>query len=966
MQTINAAQFLSALGRTSMQAGVLVLVVLLAQWLFRRRLTPRWRCALWLLVVVRLMLPLSLASSTSIFNWFPAWNGRTTPTAPSSEVAKATPPVSLETSFGGLVAPQVVTKEMPSAQPEIRVETAKVTVPQVAIETHIKTPAARQISWSTVAVVIWFAGVVILLAHILVSSVRLARRFAHLPSMTDPAVLAVLEDCRKLLGVRTKLAVVESEDMSSPALQGLIHPQLLLPKKFTGNFSLRELRHIFLHELAHVKRRDLWMNWLVALLQVVHWFNPLVWLAFARWRADRELACDAMALEAAGTEHRQDYGRTILRLLENFTHQTAVPGMVGILEDKRQLKRRIEMIARFKPSPYWSVSALALVAVIAAGCLTDAQTHGTSGQSQIKSGQSVNLPATNALNVKGAQMLDLAPFQKEPVQALRGVTYMFNTITGRQTFDGLPFQINGQVVLFGQTFLINEGRNYPESVEGIRVGRKFDELHLIHYCDWLDAEGRPLARFRLNYADGSKYEFAILYGAHVRDWYQQLTEEHEQMSDPDTKIIWRSNGPNSPINCFRLFKSVIRNPYPQKKVKTLDIISTRSSSSYALMAATVAATDPARPVTPPLAWVKPQTFDSSLIVRAVDKLSGKPIEGATVIPLFGLYSGWNWAIPLYTSTNGEGVLRYPSGKMSFFTITIKKDGYVSNTKQWQMDSISNAIVCQLSPDIGKIGGVVLDEAGRPVAGAEVRLNNSFWGTVLENQEVLPSEPVKTDATGHWSIQGLPEKYQDFSVTVTHPDFPEAQFSAYGPKTIRFSGPHIAVADLFSGKAVLKLLNGYRIVGTVRNQSGKPLAGATVLAGCSSYTSGAVKTNTDARGNYSLRNLGLGENYLTFSAPGCSPEFRTVTIAKTNAALDVVLKPGKIVHGRVVDTAGKPVAGAEVSYGGLVDQNGIFNSRALEWRTQTDANGEFVWDSAPDEAINLTITRSGYMIGMGAG
>jgi len=49
METVNAAQFLSALGRISMQAGVLVLVVLLAQWLFRRQLTPRWRCALWLL-----------------------------------------------------------------------------------------------------------------------------------------------------------------------------------------------------------------------------------------------------------------------------------------------------------------------------------------------------------------------------------------------------------------------------------------------------------------------------------------------------------------------------------------------------------------------------------------------------------------------------------------------------------------------------------------------------------------------------------------------------------------------------------------------------------------------------------------------------------------------------------------------------------------------------------------------------
>src|ERR1039458_331827 len=119
METINAAQFLSALGRISVQAGVLVLVVLLAQWFFRRRVTPRWRCALWLLVVVRLMLPLSLNSPTSIFNWLPDWNGRTTPAPLSSRVVNVTPPPVLpETSFGGLVYQPGVTKEIPSVQPD--------------------------------------------------------------------------------------------------------------------------------------------------------------------------------------------------------------------------------------------------------------------------------------------------------------------------------------------------------------------------------------------------------------------------------------------------------------------------------------------------------------------------------------------------------------------------------------------------------------------------------------------------------------------------------------------------------------------------------------------------------------------------------------------------------------------------------------------------------------------------------
>ena len=120
-----------------------------------------------------------------------------------------------------------------------------------------------------------------------------------------------------------------------------------------------ELRFVFLHEFAHLKRRDVVLNRLTTALQVLHWFNPLVWLAFARMRADRELACDALALACAGESERQACGATILRLLEQFTRPVAVPGLVGILEDKHQLRRRIVAIAGFRRPSRWSALVFA-------------------------------------------------------------------------------------------------------------------------------------------------------------------------------------------------------------------------------------------------------------------------------------------------------------------------------------------------------------------------------------------------------------------------------------------------------------------------------------------------------------------------------------------------------------------------------------------------------------------------------
>jgi len=379
METLNLSAPLTALGRASLQAGLLVLLVLLAQWLFRGQLTPRWRSALWLLVVVRLLLPVSFTSATSVFNLLPrpAPPFATERMQPEVVPAPTEPPPRLATrpppAFSPVVRPANTAEVLP-APPEV-VPAASPALP-VAARAPAPVPAqtGAPFAWPALLLVIWLAGAALLAAHVIVTSLRMARRVSRSRPIEDAAVLAVLEDCRRRVGVRTALPVVECAGVSSPALCGLRRPRLLLPPGFAARFSARELRFVFLHELAHLKRRDLWLNWLVAGLQIVHWFNPLLWFGFARWRTDRELACDALALEAAGEGQNREYGQTILRLLESFTHRSAAPGLVGILEDKRQLQQRLRMIANFKPGRRYGLLSAALLAVLAAVSLTDAQT----------------------------------------------------------------------------------------------------------------------------------------------------------------------------------------------------------------------------------------------------------------------------------------------------------------------------------------------------------------------------------------------------------------------------------------------------------------------------------------------------------------------------------------------------------------------------------------------------------------
>jgi beta-lactamase regulating signal transducer with metallopeptidase domain len=365
--------------KSSAQASVLVLVVLAVQWLCGRRLPARWRHALWWLVVIRLALPLAPASGLSLFNWA-SWRPAAPVRQPQGPAFRETipPAVSeapavprLEFTAADLSGSRVA--EPAESAPGVRGPGAGEPVLEIAVLEHPSPahPAAGP-GWPTWLGWLWAAGVVVLAGRLGYIVIRLRRALAEAGPLADGEALRVLEESRALLGVRRSLPVLETPAVSSPALCGLWRPRLLLPPGLVGKFTPAELRLVFLHELAHLQRRDIAVNWLTTLLQLVHWFNPLVWLAFQRMRADSELACDAVVLSVTEAGAQRAYGQTIIKLLEGVARPAVTPGLVGILEDPNQMQVRIRRIARFRPTRR-RVGFTGLTAVVLGWvCLTDA------------------------------------------------------------------------------------------------------------------------------------------------------------------------------------------------------------------------------------------------------------------------------------------------------------------------------------------------------------------------------------------------------------------------------------------------------------------------------------------------------------------------------------------------------------------------------------------------------------------
>jgi len=316
--------------QTTLQASLLIFLILLVQLMLRGKLGVGWHYCLWLLLLIRLVLPWAPESRVSIFNLF-----------------------------------QILIERGPS---ELVTGNSAIAAGNSAVEHQ-----ALGHIFVNMLPIIWLFGALVLLCYMFFSNLVFWISVSRERPLADQKILGLVHNCKSQMCIRMALRIVVTDRVKSPALFGFLRPALLLPVGMIETLSLEKLRYVFLHELAHLKRHDILVAHIVSLLQILHWFNPLVWLAFYRMRADRELACDALVLSTMDADEPKKYGRTIVSLVELFYQNRYLPAMVGIMEDKLQLKRRILMIARFKKiSKKWSLVAVLVIALIGAVALTNA------------------------------------------------------------------------------------------------------------------------------------------------------------------------------------------------------------------------------------------------------------------------------------------------------------------------------------------------------------------------------------------------------------------------------------------------------------------------------------------------------------------------------------------------------------------------------------------------------------------
>ncbi len=294
----------------SISAGWMILAVVLLRVILKR--APKWvNVLLWGIVAVRLICPFSVESVLSLI--------------PSAET----------------ISPGIMMDPTPAVR--TGVPALNSTINPIIAGSLAPAPGASanplQI-WIPVLSIVWTLGITALILYTAVSYWRLRRRLRE--------------------AVILRENIYQSEQVDSPFVLGIIKPKIYLPY----HMDAQNLNHVVAHEQAHIRRKDHWWKPLGFLLLAIHWFNPLMWLAYVLLCRDIEFACDEKVIKELGNEQRADYTQALLDCSVDRRMVAACPlafGEVGV-------KERIKSVMNYKKPAFWMIVLAIVICIAVAVC----------------------------------------------------------------------------------------------------------------------------------------------------------------------------------------------------------------------------------------------------------------------------------------------------------------------------------------------------------------------------------------------------------------------------------------------------------------------------------------------------------------------------------------------------------------------------------------------------------------------
>ena len=426
----------------SISASWLILAVLVLRVVLKK--APKWVMPLlWGVVALRLVCLFSIESALSLIP--------SAETIPSEIVTETREPVLYEQATLDIVT----NPTLPSAA-EVPVGVSR---QQAQVDFNIYS-------------VLWLAGMAALLVHALVSAGKLKRTLATAILLRDN--------------------IYESEFVDSPFVFGVVKPNIYLPMHMDEGTAA----YVIAHEHAHLARRDHWWKVLGYLVLALHWFNPLVWVAYILFCRDIELACDEKVVKGLDGAARADYSQALLSCAAPKRAVAACPLAFG----EGNIKMRVKSALHYKKPTFWVAAAAVLAVVIVAVCFL---TNPRSERGSLVWAQKLNAADVASIELYVPAEGEARQYKKLDTEEMAQAVELINSSRGtyiekpETVYAGLPVWFlltmdDGTVHAVGSVvghYLIIDGDTFDADVENQAEWENYvlkgDSASPIDMADWL-------------------------------------------------------------------------------------------------------------------------------------------------------------------------------------------------------------------------------------------------------------------------------------------------------------------------------------------------------------------------------------------------------------------------------------------------------------------------------------------------
>ena len=326
----------------SLMGSVVILITVLARFILRKR-SKRFIMILWAVVAMRLLLPVSIESELSIFNYLPRM------TQTDVEVAAVQ-----EAAVPDIVDTRTVTTDAVSHHVQngirnvVAADNAETVIPE---ETAVSTKELPDIT--TVLAIVWLTGTAVITGYCSVRYISLKRK---------------LKDANRI-----EKNIYESEKVKAPFVFGFFVPKIYLPDVLDNN----EREYILRHERTHIKHGD-WISKIIGMTVVaVHWFNPLVWIAYILFERDIEMSCDESVVANMDTEVKQAYTMSLVTYAKRSNNKRYLVTPLGFSKNsfsKTEVTNRVKNIINFKEGHKITAIIITLALfMVGAACSLDSE-----------------------------------------------------------------------------------------------------------------------------------------------------------------------------------------------------------------------------------------------------------------------------------------------------------------------------------------------------------------------------------------------------------------------------------------------------------------------------------------------------------------------------------------------------------------------------------------------------------------